>query len=70
MVMSDAEMPKRRPGQHGAVPLSKRTRARILDDLMRRAEAGDAEAAAALVRLSIEIERGSQGAAKNAAEAP
>ena len=68
--MNGTKTPKRRPVQLGAVPLSKRTRSKILADLMRRAEAGDAEAAATLVRLSIEIERGSQGAAKNAAEAP
>jgi hypothetical protein len=37
---------------------------------MRRAEAGDAEAAAALVRLSLEVERGSDADAKNAAATP
>jgi hypothetical protein len=49
--------PRRRPGQHGASPLSTATRRRLLADLLRRAEAGDAAAAAALVRLSIEAGR-------------
>ena len=56
MVMSETQSPKRKPGEHGALPLSRRTRTRILGNLMRRAEAGDAEAAAALVLLSYEIE--------------
>ena len=69
-MVDDVKMPKRRPGEHGALPLSKRTRLRMLNDLMRRADAGDADAAAALVRLSLENERGSKADAKNAAVAP
>ena len=50
-------MPKRRPGEHGAMPLSKRTRQRMLNDLMRRADGGDINAVATLVLLSFEVEQ-------------
>ena len=49
--------PRRRPGQHGPSPLSAATRRRLLTHLLHRAEAGDTEAAAQLVRLSIEAGR-------------
>ena len=47
-------LPRRRRGEHGPSPLSAATRRRLLADLLRRAETGDAEAAAQLVRLSLE----------------
>ena len=56
--MSPADFPRRRPGQHGPSPLSAAARRRLLADLLHRAEAGDVEAAAQLVRLSIEAGRG------------
>ena len=56
--MSPADSPRRRPGQHGPSPLSAATRRRLLADLLHRAEAGDAEAAGQLVRLSLETKRG------------
>jgi hypothetical protein len=72
--MSDAEMPKRRPGEHGSLPLSRRTRQKMLNDLMRRAERGDTNAAAALIMLSFEVEQLHHEAkildALNAAAAP
>ena len=55
--------PRRRPGQHGPSPLSAATRRRLLTHLLHRAEAGDTEAAAQLVRLSIEA----RGAPKSGA---
>lgn len=47
----------RRPGSHGAYPLSPATRKRMLTALLDRAEGGDAIAMAELVRLSWEAER-------------
>ena len=72
--MSNAKMSRRRPGEHGALPLSKRTRQRMLADLMRRADGGDTNAAATLVLLSFEVEQLQRDekfvAALNAAVAP
>jgi hypothetical protein len=42
---------RRRHGEHGASPLSARTRHRLLRILLERAEAGDAAAAGELVRI-------------------
>ena len=50
--------PRRRRGEHGPSPLSTNTRRRLLAEMLRRAESGDAEAAAQLVRLSLEAKRG------------
>lgn len=41
---------------HGAYPLSARTRRKLLADMLRRAEAGDNSAAAALVMISLRLE--------------
>jgi hypothetical protein len=49
--------PRRRRGEHGCSPLSAATRRRLLAELLRRAEGGDAKAAAYLVRLSLETGR-------------
>jgi len=58
MGMASAEPPaKRAPGQHGAAPLSERTRRRLLRQLLDRATAGDVAAAEALVRLGLHAER-------------
>jgi hypothetical protein len=62
-VVTAAKKPPRQVRERGASPLSAATRRRLLADLLRRAEAGDAEAAAALVRLSIEA----RGAPKSGA---
>ena len=61
-------MPKRRPGEHGPMPLSRKTRQRLLMDLLQRAESGDVAAAAELIKLGIETEekRGTKAGAKNA----
>jgi hypothetical protein len=50
--------PRRASGKHGVLPLSRVTRLRLLADLLRRAEDGDAAAAAALIRLSLDTDRG------------
>ena len=55
--MSDADATPRRRGQHGAHPLSANTRRRLLGDLLARAEAGDVQATAALVLLSLRAEQ-------------
>jgi hypothetical protein len=52
----DVKTAKRKPGEHGALPLSKRTRQRLLVDLLQRAESGDIAAAAELIKLGIETE--------------
>jgi hypothetical protein len=58
LVMSDdVKTAKRRPGEHGHLPLLRRTRQKVLADLLRRAEEGDTNAAAALVMLSFEVEQ-------------
>lgn len=49
-------MPRKR-GQHGAHPLSVTTRRRLLGNLLVRAEAGDIQASAALVLLSLRAEQ-------------
>lgn len=54
----DTSPPRRGRGQHGAVPLSAATRKRLLAGLLRRAEGGDSAAAEALIRLSMDAERG------------
>lgn len=51
---------KCRPGQHGVPPLGRAYRRRLLLELQRRADAGDVQATEALVRLSVEIERGAK----------
>jgi hypothetical protein len=61
--MAEAKLPRRRPGEHGPLPLSRRTRAKLLNDLLRRADAGDVEAAAALVRLGLALEEKRDGKA-------
>ena len=48
--------PRRRRGQHGVHPLSARTRRKLLAALLQRAEAGDVQAAKALIELSSESE--------------
>ena len=55
--MTAAKRTPRQARERGASPLSATTRRRLLADLLRRAEAGDAAAAAVLVRLSIEAGR-------------
>jgi hypothetical protein len=57
---------KYRPGQHGVPPLGRAYRRRLLRELQRRADAGDVRATEALVRLSIEIERGAKAGAADA----
>jgi hypothetical protein len=57
VVTGDAKMPKRRPGEHGSMPLSRRTRQKVLADLLRRAEEGDTNAAAALIMLSFAVDQ-------------
>ena len=59
---------KYQPGQHGVPPLGRAYRRRLLLELQRRADAGDVRAAEALVRLSMEAERGAEaGTAADAA---
>jgi hypothetical protein len=57
------DQPRRQSRERGCSPLSVATRQRLLAELLRRAEAGDAAAAAVLVRLSIEA----RGAPKSGA---
>ena len=52
-------------GTRACAPLSIRTRRRLLRDLLRRADAGDARAAEALVRLSLDAERQAREAEKS-----
>ena len=59
--------PKYRPGQHGVPPLGRAYRRRLLLELQLRADAGDVQATEALVRLSIEIERGAKAGAEGTA---
>ena len=59
--------PKYRPGQHGVPPLGRAYRRRLMVELQRRADAGDVEATEALVRLSIQVERGAEAGAGDAA---
>ncbi len=58
---------KYQPGQHGVPPLGRAYRRRLLLELQRRADAGDVQATEALVRLSIEIERGAKVGAEDTA---
>ena len=60
-------IPKYRPGQHGVPPLGRAYRRRLLLALQRRADAGDVQAAEALVRLSMEAERGAEAGAEGEA---
>ncbi len=60
-------IPKHRPGQHGVPPLGRAYRRRLLLALQRRADAGDVQATEALVRLSMQIERGAKAAAVDTA---
>ncbi len=62
-------LPKRHPGQHGVPPLSLAYRRRLLASLQGRADAGDVEAAAALIRIGLESERMAKASAANAAAA-
>ena len=57
--------PTYRPGQHGVPPLGRAYRRRLLLEFQRRADAGDVQATEALVRLSIEIERGAKVGAED-----
>ncbi len=59
--------PKYRSGQHGVPPLGRAYRRRLLLELQRRADAGDVQATEALVRLSIQIERGAKAGAEGMA---
>ena len=59
--------PAYRPGQHGVPPLGRAYRRRLLLALQRRADAGDVQATEALVRLSMEAERGAKADAADAA---
>ena len=47
---------RRAQGEHGAVPLSVRTRKRMLAALLELADDGDPRAMEALARLSFEVE--------------
>jgi hypothetical protein len=58
---------KYQPGQHGVPPLGRAYRRRLLLELQRRADAGDVQATEALVRLSIQIERGAKAGAEGMA---
>lgn len=60
---------KRMPGSRGADPLSVATRRRLLAGMLARADAGDVEAAEALVRLSIAQEAARAGTGQVPAEA-
>lgn len=53
---SASSVQARPPGSHGVQPLSRRTRRRLLGELLRRAEEGDIGACEALVRLNMQNE--------------
>lgn len=52
-----SEAATQQPARRGPAPLGASVRQRLLRDMLARAAAGSAEHAAALVRLSLEVER-------------
>lgn len=61
---------KRGRGDRGPSPLSATTRRRLLAGLLQRAEAGDADAAAALIRLGMLKDRATSPLSEDAHRVP
>jgi hypothetical protein len=64
--MPNAPERPRKAVPRGPAPLSGRTAHRLLADLLRRADSGDAQAAETLLRLRAEAERRRRAAAAGA----